>query len=568
MAGSQRTMTIKFVGDVKNVTRSVKDIVSGLDDTESAGKRVATAIRQLAGDAEADFADARDAADKLATALGEDTVAEIKAAGRSVDGYIADLQRMGLTYDDVRADVDELALAIRNTETAAGSMKPIQTEAETAGRKIDGMRDSADQSRSVLANMVGNSAQDLGALGGFAGTAGVAIGQLAEYATEGNINMSGLAKVAGPMAGVGVAVIGISWAMGKLKQESEDAKKEAELMLGVQEQIRDGKFDDAGVKLAEAYAGIVEELKNMGVPQDEVMKFILGTSKEMPTFNRLLEENKVAFDEGGEGLTDFGGKLDGLGGKVYDARKAFKDQADQLSKTDAATVDFTEALIGAARETGNTELAIQDLEAAYLQLTGELTAEAAWLSLNENMRRFREDMASGELSTLEQRQALVDVKLGLVDYLEELEHVPDSKQTEILALIDQGKVAEAEAQLNTLARARGVTVTIAGGGGLNKRAAGGPVSPSGVYAVGDNRDGSWNSTTELFVPSVAGRILSASDSRSAVAGMGGGGGGGGNTYITVQVAPTADRAAIGRELQEAMRAADRTFGPVYASVRS
>ncbi|GAB3889533.1 phage tail tape measure protein [Terrabacter terrigena] len=42
------------------------------------------------------------------------------------------------------------------------------------------------------------------------------------------------------------------------------------------------------------------------------------------------------------------------------------------------------------------------------------------------------------------------------------------------------------------------------------RATGGPVSPSGVYAVGDNPDGSWNRTTELFVPDTAGHIYNQS----------------------------------------------------------
>lgn len=35
---------------------------------------------------------------------------------------------------------------------------------------------------------------------------------------------------------------------------------------------------------------------------------------------------------------------------------------------------------------------------------------------------------------------------------------------------------------------------------------GGPVWPGGAFAVGDNKDGSWNRTTELFVPNTAGNI--------------------------------------------------------------
>jgi hypothetical protein len=46
------------------------------------------------------------------------------------------------------------------------------------------------------------------------------------------------------------------------------------------------------------------------------------------------------------------------------------------------------------------------------------------------------------------------------------------------------------------------------------RAKGGPVQPGTPYAVGDNPDGSWNKTTELFWPTAAGQILSAPQSRA------------------------------------------------------
>src|SRR5574343_1787228 len=125
MAGGARTLTIKFVGDSQSTTRAIKDIVSGLDDTESAGKRVSTAMKQLSDDAERDLLDAKDAADKLAQALGPDTVGKIEAAGRSVDGYVDDLRRMGLTFDDVRADVDELADAIRHVEDTKSNIDAL-----------------------------------------------------------------------------------------------------------------------------------------------------------------------------------------------------------------------------------------------------------------------------------------------------------------------------------------------------------------------------------------------------------------------------------------------------------
>lgn len=52
------------------------------------------------------------------------------------------------------------------------------------------------------------------------------------------------------------------------------------------------------------------------------------------------------------------------------------------------------------------------------------------------------------------------------------------------------------------------------------RATGGPVNAGEAYAVGDNPDGSWNKTTELFVPKQGGTILNAKQTQSLAGGMG------------------------------------------------
>lgn len=63
---------------------------------------------------------------------------------------------------------------------------------------------------------------------------------------------------------------------------------------------------------------------------------------------------------------------------------------------------------------------------------------------------------------------------------------------------------------------------------LMHRASGGPVSPGQMYAVGDNPDGSFNDTTELFIPKTSGQIVNARDTKRMMSG-----GGGGNKTISV-----------------------------------
>ena len=82
----------------------------------------------------------------------------------------------------------------------------------------------------------------------------------------------------------------------------------------------------------------------------------------------------------------------------------------------------------------------------------------------------------------------------MISYLGELDGVPAEKQTEILALIDQGAFDAAEAALAALTRGRPVAISPTTGGqlpnvssGINgRRAAGGPVSAGGTYLVGEN----------------------------------------------------------------------------------
>lgn len=69
--------------------------------------------------------------------------------------------------------------------------------------------------------------------------------------------------------------------------------------------------------------------------------------------------------------------------------------------------------------------------------------------------------------------------------------------------------------------ANGVKVDV---GQFRARAGGGPVMPGQLYQVGDNPDGSWNKTTELFAPTQPGRIFNQRQLAEAVAGGRGGGG--------------------------------------------
>jgi len=92
------------------------------------------------------------------------------------------------------------------------------------------------------------------------------------------------------------------------------------------------------------------------------------------------------------------------------------------------------------------------------------------------------------------------------------------------------------------------------------KALGGPVNANTPYLVGEQGP-------ELFVPSGYGRIMDAFSTSKALLSNAGGsmGGGGSMVTINVNVAPTADKAAIGQTIVEAISSYERRSGPGWRS---
>jgi hypothetical protein len=206
------------------------------------------------------------------------------------------------------------------------------------------------------------------------------------------------------------------------------------------------------------------------------------------------DETSVKFQEWAAfmGITDE--RIIELATSIPVAATAVEDLGDEVSATDTALEGATNRAAGFKDEAKRAERATRDLEDAYKKLRGEISDEQAWLNLEESMRQYRWDLAAGEMSNDEMRAAANDLRLELLDVLESIEGIPAQKQTEILALIDQGKFDEAELALSYLSRQRVVPINPVTGGQLpnvstgrdGRRASGGPVAAGGSYLVGEN----------------------------------------------------------------------------------
>ena len=214
---------------------AARNAVRELQDTAREAKKVGEAVEEIdpqevvrAFDRATDMLiDDLKAAERAADALGDALGPELRDSlgDAHLDSFIADLRQAGLTFDQIEQNADDFAGSLRKMDGAASSVKGVEG-------KLRAMNSEGDNSRNVLANMVGNSAQDIGQLAGITGTAGVALGQMAEYAADGNIKLSNLAKVAGPMAGMAVAM----WAVEK--GAAQAAKRSREFSEAVRDLSR------------------------------------------------------------------------------------------------------------------------------------------------------------------------------------------------------------------------------------------------------------------------------------------------------------------------------------------
>lgn len=187
-----------------------------------------------------------------------------------------------------------------------------------------------------------------------------------------------------------------------------------------------------------------------------------------------------------------------------------------------------------AIKTGQVERAAQQLGAEWDRLKGKIDEKQAWVNLQSAfddirakgeaaMKAAADGAADAEEKMREYQSSVLGVQGDVLGLGKELGLLPD--QVEVLIdLAENGQVDELERRLTILTRNRTMNLDIIARGGAGyggrdggPRATGGRVSPGGAYVVGDNPDGSLNSTSELFVPDVPGRILSAPQTRRALA---------------------------------------------------
>lgn len=351
-----------------------------------------------------------------------------------------------------------------------------------------------------------------------------------------------------------------------------------QLKLGFSQYVEQGETD----KARKAIEAVDASLKSL-FEQDPTAA---GTAYE-----KLLTDLGISAEKGGKLFDDYAGavadaKLEtgNLKNPVEKTTQALADEAaeakkatDRLKDLYEITNDLFSANISLEEAQIETRKALQDYNKSLSD--GSLTADERQkegLNLLKSFQNEAEAAATAAEATakLDGKTLSTAESAGITagKYFELAETLaPDSPlrkritdlgvQFYLLSLAKptvtiEVEITEAQRKLRELI---GLTNQLTGeygaGLGIMKRASGGPVNANTPYMVGEKGP-------ELFVPSSYGRIVDAfSTSKALLSNIGGGmAGNGSNVTINVSVAPTADKAAIGQTIVEAISSYERRSG--------
>lgn len=458
----------------------------GLDETASAGKKVAAAMDDMADAMEQALKDDKRAADALASSLGTDTVQALDKVGLSVDDMVAVLRSAGLTTEEIVADADDLAASLKRVNQVGDQIDAHLT------KNLKGTADQADRSRSVMANMIGNAAQELPGVTGAFGPLNVAIGQFAEYAAEGGISLKGIAATAGPMAGVGAAVWYINSQLELMKKKDafrkdrvksyEDALREGgDAVSNLTDHLRElGKIEtqttfNAANPFADATRDVTDELTRAGLTVEQYTQLITG--------------NRDGIKQWADSMRASGAD----GGMVADVvmilAQAHKDYDTAVENVTRSNKFFTKGMEDAADAAKRLRDGQDRVRRGHELMTDALTkndlARGVASSFDEiaaalELVKDKQDNVTDEEAWRNLGQSIDDAKRSVSDYLAEL-NLPASLAVKIYTEIDQGSYAQAEADLERLGRMRNSTYFPDAN---SSRAAGGAVAfrPDGAEA--------------------------------------------------------------------------------------
>lgn len=399
-----------------------------------------------------------------------------------------------LESDDVEVDVDaDVAAAVaafdevkfaadvaKDAAEKLDAMKvDIEVEVDAKTDDLDTIKTKADnvegsgRAASTAIGGLGNTVSELPGIGGL-GAMAESMGQLAEGALEGEISVGELAATAGGLAVVGLAAKAITGHMEKMAaakafnadqvKEWSNALREGETLLGaINEELQTtGKLEFQGFT---DVVDVVPLLAKAGLTIDDWTAAVEGNEQAQKD---LLTVMRGSIGDG-EAMVDV---MFALGNATNNYNEAEIARANVLKVSSREQGKSTDAVVKAAQAAADHAAALglaagktAELEAANKKLRGDLNNREAYLNIQQSFddlalagQQAMEDVAAGTVSAEEATRKFelqqIAAKEEVQAYIDRIGEIPPDKETQINALIDQGRFDEAEVMLEELTAPR------------------------------------------------------------------------------------------------------------------
>jgi hypothetical protein len=454
----------------------LEDVAAAAADVEKLAPEV-----EVGADTDAAKADLKTVADAAGRLSKDDTVLVIKAQIDQAKGELRDLQNR-------LADVDD---------AAANTGNKIGTEIDEGTGKAKG----------AVHSMAGNVIGDSAAMATGFGPLGEALGQITEGALGGEVALKEMLT-----AGLGLAAITV--VVGAI-QKGLEANKRIDA-------FNTKKIDDFAEALKTAKGEL--EVFNQALRKDDKIEFVDaadGQTKDLTetlgaagitwdTFIRQVSKGKASFEAWVIAQGPAIGAGEGLNAVIQAGTQFLEDRADAQKLYDAQLVVSGQVAHETDRETRRLNATYVDgsgalddlnpkvrtfhhevdtaaektaaLDENYRLLLGKLDEQQAWADVNQAVKDYNDNTQHSDEDT----RTLIR---SIADYVVATDSIPESKKTEIIAELNQGDVAAAEADLTELARTRDIRLLITAVGSADTIKFLQSISRGGAHIVDESRGG-------------------------------------------------------------------------------
>lgn len=378
--------------------------------------------------------------------------------------------------DDFRASIDiETSNAESNVEGLEGKVKNLDAAVDNVDGQTVSVPVDAPGATETTTQLDGIDAAARRAQGGAkVGSQAISdltgpLGNASGAASTMGQSVEGLAGLLGPMAekaglseeaigsltsGLGVAAVVVAagaalWSV--FKDNQAKAREETKKMIEVEKDFKDGKFEDAAQKLIDKYGELFDQAKDAGVGADTLTKALLGNNDAAAALNATLTNGDLSPADAFV-----------LRDAIDSAAGAFQRANDQMLTADQRSGDVAAAMEEIAKQAAPAGTTVGDLADQFDHLNDALDLRDSVLDVADAFDDVRDkaDAAKDAVKTggKESEQAQRDVQRSLdaleqkvLKYAGAVKDLPADKVTAIIADIDDGKLAEAQAAFDALA---------------------------------------------------------------------------------------------------------------------